>query len=110
MMHPIARYQSEGEAMFVTVRRYTGCKDPQELNRRVCELVPGVIKTLPGLHSYSIVDHGNGVVATVGIFDTREHAENSANVVRPIVAQHLAELLPNPPEITIAEILSRHLP
>jgi len=95
--------------MFVMIRQYSGCPDAREVNRRVqVAAVMNVITSMPGIQSYSVVDHGDGVVATVGVFETREQAENSAAIARPIVAEHFADLLPNAPEIIVAEVLSTY--
>ena len=94
--------------MFVAIRRYAGCKDVREVNKRVVEHLIPTLRGFPGLQSYSIIDLGGGSAASVSVFDTRDHAEGATERVRAVVQQHLADLLPNPPEVTIGELLSEH--
>ena len=94
--------------MFVMIRKYTGCPDVQEANRRVQAVVQG-ITDLPGLQSYGVVDLGNGQIATVSLFDTRDQAMQSVEVARSLIQEHnFADLLPDPPEIIMGEVLRLH--
>ena len=96
--------------MFVMTRKYNGCSNAKETNRIIENVVQG-ITALPGFHSYGVVDLGDGQVATMSLFDTREQAMHSADVARGLIQDkdnHLAALLPNPPEITMGEVLSLH--
>lgn len=94
--------------MFVAIRKYAGCRDVREVNKRVVENLIPTLRGFPGFQSYSIVDLGGGAAASISVFDTREHAESATDRVRGIVQQHLADLIPNPPEVTIGELLSEH--
>jgi hypothetical protein len=94
--------------MFVSIRRYAGCKDVHEANRRVADNLIPMLRGFPGFQSYSVVDLGRGTVASISVFDTRDDAESATTRVRTIVQEHLADLLPNPPEVMIGELLSKH--
>lgn len=91
--------------MFVSIRRYAGCKDVQEVNRRVVTNLIPTLRAFSGYQSYSIIYLGNGTVVSISVFDTREQAECATQQVRGLVQEHLADLIPNPPEVTIGELL-----
>jgi hypothetical protein len=92
--------------MYVTIRKYAGCGDLKEVNRvALAELLP-VLRTIPGFRSYVIVDTGNGTGASIGMFDNKAAAENANQQARAVVRRTaLRVLLPNPPEITVGEVL-----
>jgi len=92
--------------MYVTIRKYPGCKDTKEVNRvALAELLP-VLRTLAGFHSYVIVDTGNDTVASIGMFDNKQSAENANQQARAVVQRTaMKDLLPNPPEIIVGEVL-----
>ena len=92
--------------MFVSIRKYAGCKDVQELNRRVVAVLVPVLRASPGYQSYAVVDLGNNAVASISMFDTREQAESATLQARELVQKHLSDLVPNAPEVTIGEVLS----
>lgn len=93
--------------MHMTLRKYPGCKNVKEANRiAMAELLP-VLRTVPGFRSYTIIDTGSGSIASIGVFDTAAAAETANARAREVVARTgMAALLPNPPDITIGEILS----
>jgi hypothetical protein len=54
------------------------------------------------------VDVGNGTVASIGIFDSKEAAENANQQARAVVQRTaLKDLLPSAPEITVGEVLGQ---
>jgi len=92
--------------MYVTIRKYPGCKDAKEVNRvALAELLP-VLRKIAGFHSYVIVDTGNDTVASIGMFASKESAENANQQARAVVqSTALKILLPNPPEIIVGAML-----
>jgi hypothetical protein len=94
--------------MFVMIRKYAGCADAQEVSRRF-EPLAQRFHDLPGLKSYGMVDAGDGQFLTVGLFDTRDQAMQSVEVARSLIQEHnFADLLPDPPEIIMGEVLRLH--
>ena len=92
--------------MFIAIRKYPGCKDVREVNRRVvASLIPS-LREFPGYQSYSIVDMGDDSATSISMFDTREQAEDATERAWDIVLRTLSDLLPNPPEVMIGEVLS----
>jgi hypothetical protein len=54
------------------------------------------------------VDTGKETVASIGIFDSKEAAENANRQARAVVQRTaLKDLLPNAPEITVGEVLGK---
>ena len=92
--------------MFVTIRKYPGCKDAKEVNRVAqAELLP-VLRTAPGFRSYVVIDSGNQSVTSISVFDSKEAADNANQRAREIVRKSISKLLPNPPDITMGEVLT----
>jgi hypothetical protein len=68
-------------------------------------LVPS-LKELPGFNGYYLIEAGNGVMSSVGFYDTAEHADESTRVATNWVReQNLEKVLPNAPKITTGEIV-----
>ena len=95
--------------MHVTVRRYEGVdqKRTDELTKKVGEsLIPRLSK-LPGFSGYYLVEAGNGVMSSIGVFDTSTHAEESNRVSASwLREENLETAFPNPPQITGGEVIA----
>ena len=94
--------------MHATVRRYEGIDQSRtdELVKKVGEsLVPRLSK-LPGFSGYYLIEAGNGVMSSIGFFDTSAHADESTRVAATWVREEKLETaLPNPPKITDGEVI-----
>jgi hypothetical protein len=94
--------------MHATIRRYDAIdqKHTSELVRKTeGSLVPR-LSELPGFKGYYLIEAGNGVLSSVGIFDTEAHAEESTRVASNWVREEKLEMaLPNPPKITSGKVL-----
>lgn len=91
---------------WLTVRRYEGVTDTKEAARVVQEGFVPLISKLPGFISYYWVDAGNGVMISVSIYTNREAEEESNRIAADFVKQHMAPLLPNPPQITAGHVVA----
>ena len=92
---------------YLTVRRYDGVTNSKEAARRVQnEFIP-LINKLPGFISYYWVDEADGVMVSVSVFANREAEEQSNRVAADFVKQHIAPLLPQPPQITAGQVVAR---
>ena len=61
---------------------------------------------MPGFVAYYLVDAGDGVMVSTSVFAHKE-AEGQANWrAGEFVAEHLAPLMPNPPQVTAGEVVS----
>jgi hypothetical protein len=92
--------------MYVTVRRYEGVTDPSEAGRIVNEGFVPIISEIPGFVAYYWVDAGDGVMVSTSVFEHKDAEEQSNFRAGEFVAQHLAPLLPNPPQITAGELVA----
>jgi hypothetical protein len=92
--------------MYVTVRRYDGVTDPSEAGRLVDEGFIPIISEMPGFVAYYWVDAGEGVMISTSVFEHKEAEEQSNWRAGDFVAQYMAPLLPNPPQITAGELVA----
>jgi hypothetical protein len=92
--------------MYVAVRRYEGVTDPSEAGRLVDEGFVPIISEMPGFVAYYWVDAGDGVMISTSVFEHKAAEEESTFRAGEFVAERLAHLLPNPPQITAGEVVS----
>jgi hypothetical protein len=86
--------------MHTVIRRYEGAGDSAEVCRRAVEEFGPTLSSRPGFQGYWAVDAGDGVLATITVFDTEEAAEDSITAAAGWVRENLPELAENPPQIT----------
>jgi hypothetical protein len=94
--------------MFATVRRYEGI-DPShkdELTKKVGESLAPRLSKLPGFSGYFLIDTGNGVMSSIGLFETSTQANESTRVASEWVRdEKLDGILKNPPKVTDGEVI-----
>ena len=94
--------------MFATVRRYEGIEASKkaELTKKVNETLAPRLSKLPGFGSYFLIDTGNGVMSSIGLFDTSAQANESTRVASEWVRdEKLESILVNPPKVTAGEVI-----
>ena len=94
--------------MYATIRRYeaTDRARTNELVKKVDDSLLPRLSALPGFNGYYLIEAGNGVISSVGFFDTAEHAEESTRVASEWVREEKLEAaLPNRPKITSGEVV-----
>jgi heme-degrading monooxygenase HmoA len=91
--------------MYVAVRRYEGVTDPQKVAQVAEEFVP-IISEMPGFVAHYLVDAGDGVTVSTSVFEHKDAEEQSTFVAGEFVAEHLAPLMPNPPQVTAGEVVA----
>jgi hypothetical protein len=94
--------------MFATVRRYEGidASNKEELTKKVGETLAPRLSKLPGFSSYFLIDTGNGVMSSIGLFDTSTQANESTRVASEWVrVEKLENILQNPPKVTDGEVI-----
>ncbi len=95
--------------MHATVRRYEGVDQGRtaELIKKVDETLLPSLSKLPGFQGYYLIETGNGVMSSVGFFDTSTQAGDSTRVAADWVRDEKLEMaLPNPPMITDGEVIA----
>jgi hypothetical protein len=94
--------------MFATIRRYESIDNARtdELVKKTDETLLPSLSELPGFNGYYLIEAGNGVMSSVGFFDTAEHADESTRVASNWVReQKLDSALPTAPRITTGEVV-----
>jgi hypothetical protein len=94
--------------MFATIRRYDAVDQERtsELVKKADETLVPSLTELPGFNGYYLIEAGNGVLSSIGFYDTAEHADESARIASSWVReQKLESALPNPPKITTGEVV-----
>jgi hypothetical protein len=94
--------------MFATIRRYESIDNARtgELVKKADETLVPSLSELPGFNGYFLVEAGDGVLSSIGFYDTAEHADESTRVASSWVReQKLENALPNAPKITTGEVL-----
>lgn len=94
--------------MYATIRRYESVDQTRtdELVKKIDEsLVPRLSK-LPGFSGYHLIAAGDGVLSSIGFFDTPAQADESTRVASDWVREaKLETVLPKPPKITSGEVV-----
>ena len=86
--------------MYAAVRRYEGITDDDEAARLVRESFMPQLETVPGFVAYYWIDAGDGVMASLSVFDDKAGADESVKLAHQWVQENAAELIPNPPQVT----------
>jgi hypothetical protein len=95
--------------MHATVRRYEGVDETrrEELAKKVNENLVPRLSRLPGFSGYYLIEAGHGVMTSVSLFDTLEHADESTRLAATWVQEDgLTTALPNPPKITFGKVIA----
>ena len=92
--------------MYVAVRRYEGVTDPRKVGQLVDEGFVPIISEMPGFVAYYLVDAGDGVTVATSVFEHKDAEEQSTFVAGEFVQEHLAPLMPNPPQVTAGEVVA----
>jgi hypothetical protein len=90
--------------MYAVVRRYEGVRDPQKVAQLTEEGFVPIINEMPGFVAYYHVDAVDGVIVSTSVFEHKDAEEQSTFRAGEFVAEHLAPLLPNPPQVTAGEV------
>jgi hypothetical protein len=95
--------------MHATIRRYEGVDQNRtvELTGKVNETLVPKLSKLEGFKGYYMIEASNGVISTVGIFETAEQADESTRVAAGWVRdENFESALPNAPKITSGKVVS----
>jgi hypothetical protein len=95
--------------MHATIRRDDGIDvaRTEELTRRIDSgLVPKLSK-LEGFKGYYLIEAGDGVMSSLGLFESAEQADESTRVTASWVREEkLDTVFPNPPKITNGKVVA----
>ena len=94
--------------MYCTIRRYEAIDQSRasELVKKVDDTLLPRLSKLPGFSGYHLVDAGDGVINSIGFFETSAQADESARVAANWVREEKLETaLPNAPKISSGEVV-----
>jgi hypothetical protein len=95
--------------MHAIIRRYDGVDQNRttELTSKVNETLVPKLNKLPGFKGYYLIDAGNGVFTSLGLFETPEQGmESSKFVATWIRDEKLDTIVPNEPKITSGRVVA----
>jgi hypothetical protein len=95
--------------MHATIRRYEGVDTARtnELTGKVNEKLVPELRKLPGFAGYYLIEADNGVMSSLGIFETAEQADESTKVVAQwIQDENFTSAMPNAPKITSGKVVA----
>jgi hypothetical protein len=98
--------------MHAILRRYEGVESSRsvELAKNVDEKLIPQLKELAGFGGYYLIESGSGVMTSISLFDTSDQADKSSRVASTWVRdQKFDAVLPNPPKITIGEVVAHDI-
>jgi hypothetical protein len=96
--------------MHATIRRYEGVDMARtnEVTGKVNETLVPQLRKLPGFAGYYLIEAGNGVLSSLGLFETPEQADESTTVVAKwITDENLGTAIPNAPKITSGKVVAQ---
>jgi len=89
--------------MYTVIRRYQDVQDTAEVARRAVEEFAPQLRDQPGFQGYWVVNGGDGILATITVFESEEAAADSTAAAATWVQENLANLVPSPPRVTSGE-------
>ena len=95
--------------MYATIRRYEGVDATRtnEVVRKVNETLVPQLRELPGFSGYTLIQAGNGILSSLGLFETSEQADESTKLVTKWIAdENFNTVIPNPPKITSGRVVA----
>jgi hypothetical protein len=95
--------------MHATIRRYEGVDTTRmgEIVDKVNMTLLPQLRELPGFSGYFLIEAGNGIVSSFGLFETSEQADESkALVTKWISDENFNSVIPNPPKITSGKVVA----
>jgi len=95
--------------MYAAVRRYEEIRDDAEAGRLVRESFLPQLDDIPGFIAYYWVDAGNGVMASLSVFEDKEGADKSVDLAHDWIIENAPNLFPNPPQVTEGLVVASEL-
>jgi hypothetical protein len=86
--------------MYAAVRRYEGIINDAEAGRLVGESFVPLLQHVPGFIAYYWIDAGDGVMASMSLFENQEGADKSVEIAHEWIVANAPNLFPNPPRVT----------
>ena len=91
-----------------TIRTYDGVDESRsvEVTKKANESLIPRLSELPGFSGYFLIDTGEGVMSSIGLFDTSTQADESTRVASEWMRdEKLERILQNPQKVTDGEVV-----
>ena len=95
--------------MHATIRRYEGVDVTRtnEIVGKVNETLVPQLQKLPGFGGYYLIEAGNGVLSSLGLFETSDQAEESGKLAAKwINDEHFGTMIPSAPKVTSGKVVA----
>jgi hypothetical protein len=92
--------------MYAAVRRYEGITNDAEAARLVRDSFLPLLEHVPGFIAYYWIDAGEGVMASLSVFEHKEGADRSVEVAHEWIVDNAPNLFPNPPQVTEGHVVA----
>jgi hypothetical protein len=95
--------------MHATIRRYEGVDTARtnEVSGKVKETLVPQLRELPGFAGYYLIEADNGIMSSLGLFETSEQADASTKLVEKwITDENFTSAMPNAPKITTGRVVA----
>jgi hypothetical protein len=96
--------------MHATIRRYEGVDTTRtdEVVGKVNETLVPQLRKLPGFAGYYLIEADNGVLSSLGLFQTADQGNESTTVVAKwITDENFNTAMPNAPKITSGKVVAQ---
>jgi hypothetical protein len=95
--------------MYATIRRFDGMDQARtdEVVTKVNDSLAPKLSKLPGFKGYYLIEAGNGVMSSLGLFETAEQADESTKISASWIRdEKLEKAFPNAPKITSGKVVT----
>jgi len=95
--------------MHATIRRYEGVDTTRtdEVVGKVNETLVPQLRKLPGFAGYYLIEADNGVLSSLGLFQTADQGDESTKVVSKwMTDENFNTAMPNAPKITSGKVVA----
>ena len=95
--------------MHATIRRYEGVdmSRTNEVTSKIKQTLVPQLRKLPGFAGYYLIEAGNGVLSSLGLFETSTQSDESTKIVAKwITDENFASAIPNAPKITSGKVVA----
>ena len=92
--------------MWAAVRRYEGITDPRRPGVASTKSFVPLLEHVPGFIAYYWLDAGDGVMASMSVYEDQAGADESVRIAHDWVRENAATLIPNPPAVTEGHVVA----
>ena len=93
--------------MYARLVRFSLADGKQSAAQALADELAPEIEKQPGCHGVTVFADEGGEAGLFVLWDTEEHANAAAQVIRPQLEQHLAGNIQGPPDARLFQVLSK---